>query len=166
MRVERKLFASIATVVVMTIGGGAVMLPASAEAKTVRTAVAHVRHEEPGLHHEPVVEARCGGVAAAGAAVAKPCQFWTVGAGWSLYLYLNRGDVNWLYGLGYTAATAALCVWLTPTIIGGVICGVAAYVIWTVIQRWAWQVPSGYCVEAKFSYGGSFQGSKLVKRNC
>src|SRR5438105_517595 len=39
------------------------------------------------------------------------CPRVTVGAGWSLYLYLNRGDVNWLAGLGYGVVTGALCAW-------------------------------------------------------
>lgn len=91
---------------------------------------------------------------------------WTVGAGWSLYVYLNHGDINWLLGLGYTAASAAICALLVETIAGAVICAVAAYAIWSVIVALKKPYPAGYCREVKLSYAGNLKGSKWVKRSC
>jgi hypothetical protein len=89
----------------------------------------------------------------------------TIGLGWYIYIYLNRGDWLYLAGLGYTAAAAALCAWLTPTIAGAVACAVAAYIIGNyVIKRTA--PPRGYCAEFKFNYWGTFAGYKLVQRSC
>lgn len=88
-----------------------------------------------------------------------------VGAGWYLYVYLNAGNINWLRGLGYAAATAALCALLIETVVGSVACGVAAYIVWTIFYR-PTTLPPGYCVEFKFTWAGSPAGAKLVKRNC
>jgi hypothetical protein len=89
----------------------------------------------------------------------------SVGAGWYLYVYLNQGDYLWLLGLGYTAATAALCVILTPSVLGGVACAVVAYIIWSVITSSpppAWNA----CIEVKINWWGTSAGSKFVQRNC
>lgn len=88
-----------------------------------------------------------------------------VGAGWYLYVYLNRGDFHWLLGLGYAAASAALCSILAPTIAGAIACGVVAYIIWSVVES---QSPpwNGYCVEIKINWWGGLAGTKWVHRNC
>jgi hypothetical protein len=96
-----------------------------------------------------------------------PSTNFTVGAGWYFYTYLNHGDIWWLRGLGYTAATAAICVWLTPTVVGGVACAVVAYIIWSVIVALASPFPAGKCLEIKYNWGSfSYAGSKWVTRNC
>lgn len=89
----------------------------------------------------------------------------SVRLGWYIYMYLDRGDWIFLAGLGYTAATAALCAWLVPTIGGAVACAVAAYVIGYYVINWS-APPYGYCREFKFNYAGTFRGTKLVKRGC
>ncbi|MGV1010501.1 MAG: hypothetical protein ACOYBY_18190, partial [Dermatophilaceae bacterium] len=89
----------------------------------------------------------------------------SVGLGWYVYIYLNAGNINWLRGLGYTAATGALCALLVETVVGAIACGVAAYIVYTIFYR-PTVLPSGYCIEYKFTYGGSFVGSKLVRRSC
>lgn len=89
----------------------------------------------------------------------------SIGLGWSVYVYLDAGDINWLRGLGYGAATAALCAILTSTIVGAVACAIAAYVVWSIINRPV-VLPRGYCQEFKFSYAGALQSTKLVKRSC
>jgi hypothetical protein len=89
----------------------------------------------------------------------------SVGLGWYIYVYLDRGDWIWLAGLGYTAATAALCAILVATVVGAVACAVAAYIIGSwVIPKTA--PPTGYCREFKFTYWGTFAGTKLVRRSC
>lgn len=88
---------------------------------------------------------------------------WTVGLGWGVYLYLNPGDVNWLVGIGSTAASTVVCGWLTGTVAGAVACGVGWQVVWSIINNYYQVIPSGYCLEIKFA--GTITG-KLVKRNC
>jgi len=91
----------------------------------------------------------------------------TIGAGWYLYVYLNSGDINWLLGMGFTAASAALCLALVPTGIGAVACAVVAYVVWSVIQAYAGVNKPGYCLEISM-YWGTFalHDVKWVQRNC
>jgi hypothetical protein len=88
-----------------------------------------------------------------------------VGAGWYLYVYLNRGDFHWLLGLGYAAASAALCAILAPTIAGAIACGVVAYIIWSVVES---QSPPwyGYCLEIRINWWGTLAGPKWVRRTC
>lgn len=88
-----------------------------------------------------------------------------VGLGWSIYVYLNQGNINWLRGLGYTAASAALCALLVVTIVGGIACAIAAYIVWTIFNRDV-KLPTGYCGEWRFTYSGSFQSFKLVRMSC
>lgn len=88
-----------------------------------------------------------------------------VGLGWSVYVYLNAGNINWLRGLGYTAATGTLCALLIETVIGAIACGVAAYIVYTIFYQ-PTVLPAGYCMEYKFSYAGTYQSRKLVKRSC
>lgn len=88
----------------------------------------------------------------------------SVGFGWRIYVYLDRGDWIWLAGLGYTAATSALCAALVSSGVGAVACGIAAYIIGSwVIPRSA--PPTGYCRELSFYYWGGYSGSKLVRRS-
>lgn len=91
---------------------------------------------------------------------------WTVGLGWYSYVYLDRGDWIWLAGLGFTAASAALCFLLTGALGPAVACAVAAYIVGNyVIKRAA--PPAGYCAEFKFTYVTlTSAGYKLVKRRC
>ena len=96
---------------------------------------------------------------------AAPSPDFSVGLGWYIYVYLDRGDWEFLAGLGYAGATAALCAWLTPTIVGAVGCGVIAYVIGYFVIKWSAPSP-GYCRELRFTYSGVYVGSKLVKRSC
>lgn len=89
----------------------------------------------------------------------------TVGLGWYIYVYLNRGDWIYLAGLGAAAATAALCWWLTPTLAGAVACAIAAYIVtFYIIKKSA--PARGYCREFKFTYVGTFAGYKTVQRSC
>nr|MDT0660902.1 hypothetical protein [Micromonospora sp. DSM 115978] len=89
---------------------------------------------------------------------------WTVGVGWYVYLYLNRSDVHWLIGLGFTGAAAMFCYMLGGTIIAAFACGVGAAIIWQVINEWAYVIPSHQCLELKFRTG--LNGAKLVTRSC
>lgn len=89
----------------------------------------------------------------------------SVGLGWYVYIYLNAGNINWLRGLGYTAATGALCALLVETVVGAIACGVAAYIVYTIFYR-PTVLPSGYCMEYKFTYAGSYVSRKLVRRSC
>lgn len=89
----------------------------------------------------------------------------TVGVGWRVYIYLDRGDWFYLAGLGAAGASAALCWWLTPTLGGAVACAVASYIVVTFILNWT-APPSGYCREFKFTYWGAYDGTKLVRRSC
>jgi hypothetical protein len=89
-----------------------------------------------------------------------------VGVGWTaVYIYLNRSNVNWLYGLGYSGATAVLCFWATSTGLGAFTCAGLSYVLWSVIAHYAYQVPSGYCLQIKITWWGSVSSS-LVRRTC
>jgi hypothetical protein len=89
----------------------------------------------------------------------------TVGLGWYIYIYLNRHDWIYLGGLSATAATAALCAWLLPTIGGAIACAVASFIIIDYVMRRT--APArGYCREFKFTYAGTFAGYKTVKRSC
>ena len=89
----------------------------------------------------------------------------SIGLGWYIYVYLDRGDWIYLAGLGYAGASAALCAWLVVTIAGAIACGMAAYIVGSwIIPKTA--PPTGYCREFKFSYAGTYSGSKLVKRSC
>lgn len=162
----RRLFGAVGLTLVVTLGTMGVGSVAGAQVASTaeHTTASPVKQLHRGLTGEPVVAVRRG--VTTSCAPNQVCADVSVGAGWYLYLYLNRGNVNWLRGLGYAAASSALCAWVATTVIGGIICGVAAYAIWTVIQRYAHQVPTGYCVEAKFTYGGRLAGSKLVHRNC
>jgi hypothetical protein len=90
----------------------------------------------------------------------------TVGLGWYVYVYLNRNDIQFLIGLGYTAATATICIWLASTVLGGVICAVVAAIIWEVINDYAYLIDPGDCLEIRFSYAGQFKGARVVRRNC
>lgn len=89
----------------------------------------------------------------------------SVGLGWYIYVYLNRGDWNHLVGLGAGGAATALCRWLAPTLKGALACFVASYIVITFVFRLS-APPSGYCREFKFTYQGHFAGTKLVKRSC
>jgi len=89
----------------------------------------------------------------------------TVGLGWSIYVYLNAGNINWLRTLGYNAASIALCAILVVTVAGAVACGIAAWIVYEIFYH-PTVLPTGYCMEYSFSYGGGYQGSKLVKRTC
>ena len=105
------------------------------------------------------------GVTPAANQTAQP--LWTIGAGWYFYVYLNSGDINWLRGLGYRAASAAICAWLTPTVVGAVACAVVAYIIWTIVSPLGYVNNPGYCLEVKLNWGSfSLAGVKWVKRNC
>lgn len=89
----------------------------------------------------------------------------SVGLGWFIYVYLDRGDWIWLAGLGAAGATTALCGWLLPTLGPQVACAMAAFiVVFWIIARTA--PPSGYCREFKFRWGGQFAGTRLVQRSC
>lgn len=88
-----------------------------------------------------------------------------VGFGWYIYVYLNAADINWLHGLGYTVATAALCAILTTTIVASVACAAAAYIIYTIYYR-PITLPPGYCAEFAFNYDGSVRSVKLVRTSC
>lgn len=93
--------------------------------------------------------------------------YWNVGAGWYLYIYLNSGDISWLISAGYVAATAAICIWLAPTIGPGVACALAAYVVWTAIQPYAGVNKPGYCLEVSLWWGTfALHDVKWVQRNC
>jgi hypothetical protein len=95
----------------------------------------------------------------------------TAGSGWYLYVYLNRGDYEFLIGLGYAGASAAICGLLAPSVLGGIACAVVATIIWGVItsptvqsrNRAAWV---GYCLEVRITYVGTLSGYKFVRRNC
>lgn len=88
-----------------------------------------------------------------------------MGLGWYVYVYLNAGDINWLRGLGYTAATGALCALLAETVVGAIACGVAAYIVWTIFYR-PTKLPKGYCMEYAFTYAGSVHSVKPVRTSC
>ena len=165
MNKSRRLVGALGLMLAVTLASMGLGDIAGARTTTVTSSQSSISnsHRHGVLTGTPVVRTRQATVTGP---VGQVCAQATVGAGWYLYLYLNRGDVNWLAGLGYAAASAALCAWVAPTIIGGIICGVAAYAIWTVIQRYAWQVPSGYCVQAKFSYAGHLASTSLVRRSC
>lgn len=90
---------------------------------------------------------------------------WTVGAGWNIYVYLNGSDYNFLLDLGTAAASAALCLWLTPTLGGAIACAVAVTIVSNYVFS-QYQPPSGYCREFKFYYWGTFRSTKLVQRSC
>lgn len=89
----------------------------------------------------------------------------TIGAGWYLYIYLNDGNVSWLLGLGFTAASTALCAVLTPSVLGGIACAAAAYIIWSVINSYRTPHPDE-CMEIRINWWGSLDGVKYVKRSC
>ena len=89
---------------------------------------------------------------------------WTVGVGWYVYLYLNRNDVHWLFGLGYAGAASVICGMLVSTIAGAFACGAGAYIIWEVIKDYVYVIPYNKCLELKFRFG--FEGAKLVTRSC
>ena len=98
--------------------------------------------------------------------VAGPDQKISVGFGWRIYVYLDRGDWIWLAGLGFTAGAAALCTaLLSGGVASGVACAVAAYIVGTWVINYS-APPSGWCREFKFYYWGGFDGTKLVKRSC
>ena len=82
----------------------------------------------------------------------------SIGLGWRIYVYLDRGDWIWLAGLGYAGATSALCFSLASSGLGNAVaCGIAAYIIGSwVIPRSA--PPSGYCRELKFYYWVATRG--------
>ena len=89
----------------------------------------------------------------------------SAGLGRFIYIYLDRGDWIYLYGLGRTVATIVLCRQLTSTLAGAIACGVASYIVgqW-VIEKTA--PPRGWCREFKFWYNGGSAGTKLVRRSC
>lgn len=91
---------------------------------------------------------------------------WTVGVGRGIYLYLNNGDVQWLRGLGFTAASAVICAMVATTVLGGVACAVVAYAVWSVIAAYTRPIPSGRCLEIRLNYTGTLNSSRLVTRNC
>ncbi len=88
-----------------------------------------------------------------------------VGLGWYIYVYLDRGDWEFLAGLGLAGASAALCGWLAPSVVGGIACGTIAYVIAYLVVKWS-APPPGYCRELKFTYAGLYVGTNLVRRSC
>lgn len=93
--------------------------------------------------------------------------YWTVGAGWYLYLYLNSGDITWLISKGYVAGTAAICALLLPSIGGAVACALAAAVVWDAIQPYAGVNKPGYCLEVSLWWGTfALHDVKWVQRNC
>jgi hypothetical protein len=143
------------------VGGGGVSVAAPVPGGKVTAGSARF-----GLSEGSVVKLRYEGAggALASAGPTEGVQV-SVGLGWYIYIYLNRGDWIYLAGLGYTAATAALCAWLLPTIAGAVACAVAAYIIGTWVIKTS-APPAGYCRELKFNYVGIFSGSKLIKRTC
>lgn len=89
----------------------------------------------------------------------------TVGAGWYLYVYLNQGDVTWLLGLGFAAASAALCTILAPTLAGAIACAAVAYIIWSIVTSYQKPAP-GQCLEIRINWWGTLSGVSYVNRNC
>lgn len=90
----------------------------------------------------------------------------TVGLGWYVYVYLNRNDIQFLIGLGYTAAATAICAWLVSTVLGGVVCAAVAYIIWEIINDYGYLIDPGECLEIRFTYAGQFKEWRVVRRNC
>ena len=142
------------------LGVGALRSQLAQAAAEGRTEVSHPIADSTGsrvvFRYEP------GGQQAGGGEVSP--QF-TVGLGWRVYIYMNRGDWLYLAGLGAAGASAALCWWLTPTLGGAVACAIASYIVVTFLLNWS-APPSGYCREFRFTYGGGYDGTKLVRRGC
>ena len=96
----------------------------------------------------------------------------SVGLGRYIYVYLDRGDWNYLGSLGRTVAGGALCRLLAKTLPTWLACTIGGFIVgrW-VIERAA--PPAGWCREFKFRYPAdpywamnSFAGTKLVRRSC
>lgn len=77
-------------------------------------------------------------------------------------LTLTAGEVNWLVGLSYTVASAAVCGALAPTIVGGVICAAAAYSFWSVVQKYT-NFPRGACLKVGIRWWGTVHSVKAVR---
>jgi hypothetical protein len=90
---------------------------------------------------------------------------WTVGLGWYIYIYLNRGD--WLRLANYSVA-AIVAVVVTLLSEDPATAAVAAIIAVYLAEQLGKHTapPRGYCAELKFYYWGGFAGYKLVKRSC
>lgn len=90
----------------------------------------------------------------------------SVGLGWYVYVYLSRSDYQWLQTLSGAVAMYYVCLWVTAAgVIPGVACAIAAAIVYYYLTA-GWTPPSGYCREFKFTYGGGYAGTKLVRRSC
>lgn len=85
--------------------------------------------------------------------------------GWNIYVYLSREDWTFLAGIPASAASAAICFWLTPTVGGAIACSVAVYIVtYLLIKNSA--PPVGYCKRIVFRYWGAYVGMSNVRRSC